>query len=101
MAGLEIGQDTVLFVEKRQVVRRHDTDVEPVAAEIVGISFAAAALRVLVESDLLTVANGSGRGGDDARRSPNVEHEDRSAGHVKPVSVRRASGYPSHRRVTL
>src|SRR5260221_12846250 len=101
MAGLEIRRDAVLVIEKRQVVRRHDADLEPIAAEIIGISFAAAALRVLVESDLLTVVNGSGRGGDHPHRSADEKHEDSSAVHCKPLSFRVAWIHRSHLVILL
>src|SRR5712692_8822883 len=86
MAGLEIGRDAVLLIKKRQIVRRHDANLEPVATQIIGISFATAALRVLVKRDPLTVVNGSGSRRDSTRRAANEEHEDRSAVHDKPLS---------------
>src|SRR5260221_10978431 len=88
MAGLEIGRNAVLLIEKRKIVRRHDADLEPMDAEIIGISLAAAALRVLIEGHLLAIVSRSGGRRYDDRGASDKCRQDRSAVYAKPLWLR-------------
>src|SRR5258708_4230727 len=95
MTGLQVGRDAILLVEQRQVVRRHDGDLEAVDPEMIGIALAAAALRVLVERNLPVGAGRAGRGRYDRYGTAGEQPEQRAAVEGRP----RRSWLASIRRV--
>src|SRR5947207_2663861 len=58
MARRKIIRDAVFLAHQGQIVGRDRSHLEPVITEVVGIPFAAAALRVLVKRDLSPISGG-------------------------------------------
>src|SRR5437660_1629658 len=66
MAGLQVVRDAVFLTHYREVVSRDRLHLEALIVQVVGIPFAAAALRVLVEDNVAPIRRGSGAQRDHA-----------------------------------